>query len=98
MNQAQTAITYGKHGPGTGLGENPALRILFYRLCRLLALPIIPVFVFDGAERPRIKRGTQVQSERPHGLKTGFTALLEAFGFFCYTVRGPGSLYVIRLI
>lgn len=87
MNQAQTAISYGNRGPGTGLGENAALRVLFFRLCRLSALPLVPVFVFDGGERPSTKRGVQVQSTKQHGLMPGFTAFIEAFGFFWYTVR-----------
>ncbi|KAJ4228112.1 hypothetical protein NW759_004198 [Fusarium solani] len=37
-------------------GTNPAIRTLFYRLVRLLAAPIKPVFVFDGPYKPKIKR------------------------------------------
>lgn len=86
MNQAQTAISY-KRGPGTQTGGNPALRILFFRLCRLLTLPVIPIFVFDGPERPSIKRGVQVKSKTPHALTGGFKAFIEAFGFYWYEVR-----------
>lgn len=39
-------------------GKSPQLRNLFYRMCRLLGLPyILPVFVFDGPQRPAMKRG-----------------------------------------
>lgn len=41
-------------------GKNPALRTLFYRLLRLLALPIHPVFVYDGKNKPLTKRGKTV--------------------------------------
>lgn len=41
-------------------GKNPALRTLFYRLVRLLALPIHPVFVYDGKNKPLTKRGKTV--------------------------------------
>jgi len=41
-------------------GKNPALRTLFYRLLRLLALPIHPVFVYDGKNKPLMKRGKTV--------------------------------------
>ncbi|KAJ3476493.1 hypothetical protein NLG97_g9113 [Lecanicillium saksenae] len=37
-------------------GTNPAIRTLFYRLVRLLAIPIQPVFVFDGPNKPTTKR------------------------------------------
>ncbi|KEF60869.1 uncharacterized protein A1O9_02431 [Exophiala aquamarina CBS 119918] len=37
-------------------GKNPALRTLFYKLLKLLALPIQPVFVYDGKNKPLTKR------------------------------------------
>ncbi len=37
-------------------GTNPAIRTLFYRLVRLLAIPIQPVLVFDGPNKPATKR------------------------------------------
>src|SRR5271154_6462995 len=37
-------------------GANPALRTLFYRLLKLFALPIHPVFVYDGRNKPLTKR------------------------------------------
>jgi hypothetical protein len=36
-------------------GENPELRLLFFRLRNLAKLPILPLFVFDGRNRPQIK-------------------------------------------
>jgi Holliday junction resolvase YEN1 len=38
-------------------GQNPELRTLFFRLVRLLALPIHPLFVYDGKHKPPFKRG-----------------------------------------
>lgn len=51
-------------------GQNPALRTLYYRLLKLLGLGIQPLFVFDGPDKPKIKRN-----------KTGgaFTAYLDNF-------------------
>jgi holliday junction resolvase YEN1 len=43
-------------------GANPALRTLFYRLLKLLALPIHPVFVYDGKNKPLTKRGKTVSA------------------------------------
>jgi len=41
-------------------GKNPALRTLFFRLLKILALPIQPVFVYDGKNKPLTKRGKTV--------------------------------------
>lgn len=38
-------------------GQNPELRTLFFRLIRLLALPVHPLFVYDGKQKPPFKRG-----------------------------------------
>ncbi|KAH7173736.1 uncharacterized protein B0J16DRAFT_311791 [Fusarium flagelliforme] len=40
-------------------GTNPEIRTLFYRLVRLLACPVEPIFVFDGPYKPAIKRNKQ---------------------------------------
>ncbi|KAF5667631.1 DNA repair endonuclease rad2 [Fusarium heterosporum] len=37
-------------------GTNPEIRTLFYRLVRLLACPVEPIFVFDGPYKPEVKR------------------------------------------
>ncbi|KAF1930014.1 uncharacterized protein M421DRAFT_419045 [Didymella exigua CBS 183.55] len=37
-------------------GTNPALRTFYYRLLRLIALAIHPIFVFDGPNKPPFKR------------------------------------------
>ena len=39
-------------------GANPELRTLFFRLAQLLQFPVILLFIFDGEERPPIKRWT----------------------------------------
>ena len=86
MNEAQMAIQVtSRLGHGTRVGENPALRVLFYRLCRLLTLPIVPIFVFDGPDRPKLKRGTNVKT-KPHWLSTPLRKFIEAFGFYWYMV------------
>ncbi|GLA22333.1 hypothetical protein AnigIFM63604_007676 [Aspergillus niger] len=43
-------------------GRNPELRTLFYRLLKILALPIHPLFVYDGKNKPPFKRGKAVSS------------------------------------
>ncbi|KAF9471371.1 PIN domain-like protein, partial [Pholiota conissans] len=94
MNQAQLAIRRGK---GTRGGENPAARILFNRLCRLLALPIIPIFIFDGPARPAKKRGTNVIHAKPHWLTPSFQKFIEVFGFFHHTAPGEAEAELAEL-
>ena len=60
-------------------GANPALRTLFYRLLKLLALPIHPVFVYDGRNKPLTKRnktvhhyGTSIPNEQSKNLVAAF--------------------------
>lgn len=97
MNEAQMAIKV-RPGHGTRAGENPALRVLFYRLCRLLTLPIIPVFVFDGPNRPKVKRGINVKMTKPHWLSTPLKKFIEGFGFYWYMVSiSTCHLYLILL-
>jgi Holliday junction resolvase YEN1 len=72
-------------------GQNPELRVLFYRLATLSRLPISAVFVFDGDRRPKIKRGKAVRMF-PHWLTTSFKKLAEAYGFYCHTVLSQLSL------
>lgn len=69
-------------------GSNPELRTLFFRLCRLLALPILPLFVFDGPGRPSLKRGKSIKGVR-HPLQTPFVEMIQAFGF--QAIVAPGE-------
>ena len=68
------------------MGENPELRTLFHRLARLLQMCIIPVFVFDGPDRPHRKREKKV-STKPHWLTSRFKEFIEAFGFYSHMVK-----------
>ncbi|KAG2153896.1 hypothetical protein DEU56DRAFT_771728 [Suillus clintonianus] len=61
-------------------GENPELRLLFFRLCSLARLPFLPLFVFDGDERPKIKRGSKMGKTGSHSLTSGMKKLLDIFG------------------
>ena len=85
MNEAQGAVNV-RPGHGTQAGENPALQVIFYRLCRLLTLPIVPIFVFDGPDRPKVKRGINVKTTKPHWLSTPLKKFIDAFGFYWYMV------------
>src|SRR5258708_30249578 len=67
-------------------GENPELRLVFFRLARLLALPILPLFVFDGKQRPSWKRNKEI-SRKPHWMVQGCKDMILAFGFEWKQVR-----------
>jgi holliday junction resolvase YEN1 len=68
------------HAYSSKEGDNPELRMLFFRLAKFLALPLLPLFVFDGPERPKIKRNKRVMGRR-HPLTRSFIAMIKAFGF-----------------
>ncbi|CBQ73255.1 conserved hypothetical protein [Sporisorium reilianum SRZ2] len=76
------------HAQQSSGGANPSLRLLFYRLAKLLSLPVLPLFVFDGSSRPTWKRGKQVKG-RQHAIEQPFTQLIEAFGYQWH--RAPGE-------
>ena len=71
-------------------GFNPGLRMLFYRLAKLLALPILPVFVFDGSKRPSWKRGKHIVA-RQSPLERNFIVLIKAFGFLHLSAPGEAE-------
>jgi holliday junction resolvase YEN1 len=71
--------TYGREG------ENPELRTLFFRCSKLLGIPLLPLFVFDGPKRPSMKRNKKI-SGKSHWLTEGMKNIIEAFGFEWHTV------------
>ncbi|KAI9444389.1 hypothetical protein BJY52DRAFT_1373458 [Lactarius psammicola] len=66
--------TYGREG------ENPELRTLFFRCAKLTSAPFLPLFIFDGPKRPKIKRGKRISREK-HWLVDSMKGIIEAFGF-----------------
>lgn len=61
-------------------GENPELRTLFFRCARLISVPFLPLFIFDGPKRPKVKRGKRISGEK-HWLVDSMKGMIEAFGF-----------------
>jgi len=49
-------------------------------LARLLEVPFLPLFVFDGPDRPDIKRGKRIAGSA-HWLTNGMKKIIHAFGF-----------------
>lgn len=75
-------------------GSNPALRTFYYRLLRLLAHNIHPLFVFDGPNKPTFKRNKKVGGP---GVRVAsvpeFLAkqLLKEFGFPWHVAPGEAE-------
>ncbi|KAJ3805288.1 PIN domain-like protein [Lentinula aff. lateritia] len=63
---------------------------LFKFLCYLSQAGVHGIFVYDGKEHPRIKRGRQVITREP-GYYTQARALIEAFGYYAYTAPGEAD-------
>ena len=74
-------------------GENPQLRLLYFRCLKLAKLAIVPYFVFDGRNRPPVKRGSKKGKSGSHALTPGFKKILECFG---WSWREVCTLYVLR--
>jgi Holliday junction resolvase YEN1 len=84
--QCCAVFRYAHHNAG----ENPEMRALFYRLCRLFRLHAVVVFVFDGTQRAEVKRGKKVK-KTPHWLEQGFIEMLKLFGFIVHQVASHYS-------
>jgi Holliday junction resolvase YEN1 len=71
-------------------GTNPALRTLFYRLARLLATPVQPIFVFDGPEKPTFKRNKR-SGRGDTATAAQAKRLIRLFGFEAHDAPGEAE-------
>ncbi|KAF7323516.1 PIN domain-like protein [Mycena kentingensis (nom. inval.)] len=71
-------------------GESPELRTLFYKLAAFQKSGAIAVFVFDGPNKAKVKRGKTVRS-KPHWLVSSFQDLIKAFGYYHHQAPGEGE-------
>ncbi|KAF8415409.1 PIN domain-like protein [Terfezia claveryi] len=71
-------------------GTNPALRTLYYRLSRLLTLPILPIFIFDGPARPQFKRHRKTANV-PAYITSRQKTLISLFGYPYHTAPGEAE-------
>lgn len=79
-------------------GYNPQLRLLFYRLCKLLAIPdVLPVFVFDGPLRPKEKRGKVTKTYREAAFVSELKNLIIAFGFVVHDAIGEAEAEMAQM-
>jgi holliday junction resolvase YEN1 len=83
------------HAHSSREGENPELRMLFFRLAKFLALPLLPLFIFDGPKRPKNKRNKRIMGAQ-HPLTGSFKVMIEAFGFEHHQVRSRDLCGVAR--
>ena len=72
-------------------GKNPALRTLYYRLLKLLALPIRPLFVYDGKNKPLVKRGRAVSRWGTCIANETSKKLVNQFKFPCHVAPGEAE-------
>jgi Holliday junction resolvase YEN1 len=70
-------------------GTNPALRTFYYRLLRLIALDIHPVFVFDGPNKPPFKRNKRTGPTVASIPEFLAKQLLKQFGFPIHKRQAP---------
>ncbi|KAG6919720.1 hypothetical protein DXG01_001554 [Tephrocybe rancida] len=86
------------HGAGlhTHAGENPELRACFWKLCHLLKLPVVPVFVPDGDRRPAVKRDHIVKT-KPVWIMDYAKDLIRAFGFHLHQAPGEADAELAKL-
>ncbi|EJD43139.1 PIN domain-like protein, partial [Auricularia subglabra TFB-10046 SS5] len=76
-------------------GKNTGIRLLFFRCAHLLAMSILPVFVFDGLQWPAYKHG----KARKYSLSNygNLYALIEVFGFECHQAPGEAEAELAHL-
>ncbi|KAE8389809.1 hypothetical protein BDV23DRAFT_156540, partial [Aspergillus alliaceus] len=79
-------------------GKNPELRTLFYRLLKFLALPVHPLFVYDGKHKPPFKRGKSTGSSYGSAPIIGLSkTLVDLFRFPRHDAPGEAEAECARL-
>ncbi|KAH9481588.1 Flap endonuclease GEN-like protein 1 [Psilocybe cubensis] len=79
-----------------GATKNMELATLNARCSRLYSLPILPIFVFDGPNKPSIKRKKNIRGNR-HWIEADFKSLLDAYGFIWCEAPGEAEAELARL-
>ncbi|KZP20481.1 PIN domain-like protein [Athelia psychrophila] len=79
-----------------GETQNPELITLFTQCERLAQLPVKAHFVFDGPERPSVKRGARIKRNE-NWLVDYFRKMIDAFGFTYSTALGEAEVELARM-
>ncbi|KAJ7795218.1 PIN domain-like protein, partial [Mycena olivaceomarginata] len=87
ITQCQAVFHKPRHAQ---MGKNPELKALFYKLAALNQAGVTAVFVFDGPNKPSVKRDKQVRA-KPHWLVAEFIKLIELFGFHYHMAPGEAD-------
>jgi Holliday junction resolvase YEN1 len=72
-------------------GSNPAHRTFYYRLLRLLSISVQPLFVFDGPNKPKFKRGQRSGHAGASLSNQICKQLLRLFGFPFHMAPGEAE-------
>ncbi|EPE03742.1 flap structure-specific endonuclease [Ophiostoma piceae UAMH 11346] len=72
-------------------GSNPAVRTLFYRLVRLLGMPVQPIFVFDGPNKPLFKRNKRSAGPGDTVAAAMAKRMIRMFGFYIHDAPGEAE-------
>jgi hypothetical protein len=51
-----------------------------------MSVPFLPLFIFDGPKRPKVKRGKRISGEK-HWLVDSMKGMIDAFGYEWRMVR-----------
>ncbi|KAF7588471.1 hypothetical protein BBP40_005665 [Aspergillus hancockii] len=79
-------------------GKHPELRTLFYRLLKFLALPVHPLFVYDGKHKPPFKRGKATGNSYGSAPIIGLSKILvDLFKFPRHDAPGEAEAECARL-
>ncbi|WVR05038.1 hypothetical protein IAU60_002050 [Kwoniella sp. DSM 27419] len=81
------------HAQQTYVGENPFLRTIFFKITALMQHPVLPVFVFDGPNKPGQKRNQNVAGQFGTGdhRSRQFKALLDVCGLEWWNAPGEAE-------
>ena len=81
------ASIWFQHAMASKVGANPEIRCLLFKLFNLSEMPIIPLFMFDGRQRPTLKRGSKKGKSGSHNLSKKMKEMLDICGMEWRVVR-----------
>ena len=67
---------------------------MFFRCVKLVSVPFLPLFIFDGPKRPKVKRGKRISGKK-HWMVDSMKGIIDAFGFEWRMVR-PTFFFISR--